>query len=84
MDLTISNVLRKKYQSNWRKILSKVISKQTCTDIMMKVQGVLAIAENENEQMNQQIVDFVNKCGEICMMMMISDPPLVFDCRQIG
>ena len=34
MDLTISNVLRKKYQSNWRKILNKVISKQVCNQLM--------------------------------------------------
>ena len=27
MDLPIANVLRKKYQSNWRKILNKVINK---------------------------------------------------------
>lgn len=27
MDLAIANVLRKKYQSNWRKILNKVINK---------------------------------------------------------
>lgn len=45
---------------------------------------MLSIADNENEQMNNQIVDFVKKCGEITMKMMISDPPLLFDCNSIG
>lgn len=49
MDLHITNVLRKKYQTNWRKILSKVISKPICMEIMQTVQGVLAIADNESE-----------------------------------
>ena len=29
-------------------------------------------------------MDFVKKCGEITMKMMISDPPLLFDCTAIG
>jgi hypothetical protein len=34
LETSISNVLRKKYQSNWRQILNKVMSKATCFDIM--------------------------------------------------
>lgn len=81
LDVTISNVLRKKYQSNWRKIYNKTINQQTCVEIMQRVQSVLAIADNENEQLNQQIVEFIKKCGEITLKMMISDPPLIFDIR---
>jgi len=51
---------------------------------MQQVQSVLSIADNENEHMNQQIMEFITKCGEITMKMMISDPPLILDCRQIG
>ena len=51
---------------------------------MQKIQAVLAIADNENEDINQQISDFIKQCGEIILKMMISDPPLLFDCRQIG
>lgn len=48
---------------------------------MQKIQSVLAIAENENEEINKQISEFIQKCGEIVLKMMISDPPLLFDCR---
>ena len=44
----------------------------------------MAIAENENEDINLQICEFIKKCGEIVLKMMISDPPMLFDCRQIG
>lgn len=51
---------------------------------MKKIQDVLAIAEGESEDINKQISEFIQKCGEIILKMMISDPPLLFDCRQIG
>ena len=51
---------------------------------MLKIQAVLAIAENENQDINQQISEFIKKCGEIVLKMMISDPPMLFDSRQIG
>ena len=51
---------------------------------MTKVQNVLAIGENEDEDMNNQITEFIRKSGEIIIKMMISDPPLLFDCKQIG
>ena len=34
LDLSISNVLRKKYQSNWREIFQKVIDKKYCENLM--------------------------------------------------
>lgn len=37
LEPSISNVLRKKYQSNWRKILNKVISNEVCNGIMQSV-----------------------------------------------
>lgn len=51
---------------------------------MQKVQSVLAIAENESEDVNNQIAEFIRKCGEVSLKMMISDPPMLFDCRYIG
>ena len=51
---------------------------------MQKVQSVLAIADNENEAINSQIVQFLNKLGEVALQMMISDPPLLFDFQKIG
>lgn len=84
LDLSISNVLRKKYQSNWRQIYSSVCSQKFCHSIMQRIQSVLSIADNENEEINNQIVKFIQKFGEIALQMMISDPPLLFDFRQIG
>ena len=48
---------------------------------MQKIQQVLAIADNESEEINGQIIDFISKFGEIALKMMISDPPLIFDFR---
>lgn len=53
LDLSISNVLRKKYQSNWKTIFQKVFNKHVAADLMQQVQSVLAIADNENDQINQ-------------------------------
>ena len=46
---------------------------------MAKIQSVLAIAENDNSEINQQIVDFIKKFGKVALQMMISDPPLLID-----
>mmetsp|Transcript_4150 Transcript_4150/g.7029 ORF Transcript_4150/g.7029 Transcript_4150/m.7029 type:complete len:89 (+) Transcript_4150:452-718(+) len=51
---------------------------------MLKIQGVLAIAENESEDINGQIEQFVQKFGELALKMLISDPALCFDFRWIG
>jgi hypothetical protein len=34
---------------------------------MRKIQSVLAIADNENEEINQQIVEFIKKFGQITL-----------------
>lgn len=34
---------------------------------MRKIQSVLAIADNENEDVNSQIIEFVKKFGEIAL-----------------
>ena len=45
---------------------------------------MLAISDNESEDVNNQIIEFIQKFGELSLKMMISDPPLVFDFNQIG
>ena len=47
--------------------------------LMQKIQSVLLIADNESEETNNQIVEFIEKFGSIALQMMISDPPLLFD-----
>ena len=37
LDSSISNVLKKKYQSNWKHICSKVISNKYCEGLMAKI-----------------------------------------------
>ena len=51
---------------------------------MMRVQAVLAINDNENEEVNKQIVEFIRKFGEIALQMIISETPLLVDLRAIG
>ena len=50
---------------------------------MRKVQGVLSISD-EAPNVNQGIVTFLMKLGEVAFQMMISDPPIVFDLKRIG
>ena len=37
IETSISNVLKKKYQSNWRQINAKVFSKKYCNSLMQKI-----------------------------------------------
>ena len=37
LDNSITNVLKKKYQSNWKHICSKVISNKYCEGLMQKI-----------------------------------------------
>ena len=48
------------------------------------MQAVLAIADNENEEINKQIIDFIRKFGEISLQMIISETPLLVDLRAVG
>lgn len=50
---------------------------------MQKIQSVLSLGD-ESKHINQSIVDFLKKVGEVAFQMMISDPPLVFDLKRIG
>ena len=50
---------------------------------MQKIQSVLSIGD-EQKHINQQIVDFVRKIGEVTFQMCISDPPITFDVKRIG
>jgi hypothetical protein len=50
---------------------------------MRKVQSVLSIAD-ESPSVNQGIVNFLKKLGEVSFQMMVSDPPIVFDMKRIG
>ena len=50
---------------------------------MKKIQGVLSISD-ESPSVNQGIVTFLKKLGEVAFQMLISDPPIVFDIKRIG
>mmetsp|Transcript_33038 Transcript_33038/g.50628 ORF Transcript_33038/g.50628 Transcript_33038/m.50628 type:complete len:123 (+) Transcript_33038:150-518(+) len=52
LETSISNVLRKKYQSNWREIQNKVLDTSFCKELMKKIQDTLSIADNESEEVN--------------------------------
>jgi hypothetical protein len=50
---------------------------------MKKVQSVLSIADAALH-VNNSIVAFVKKLGEVAFQMLVSDPPMVFDSKRIG
>jgi hypothetical protein len=50
---------------------------------MLKCQAVLSIGD-ESKAINEAIIDFIKRLGLVAFQMMISDPPLVFDIKQIG
>lgn len=50
---------------------------------MRKIQAVLAISD-EAPHVNQGIVTFLKKLGEVAFQMLVSDPPIVFDVKRIG
>ena len=50
---------------------------------MLKCQAVLSIGD-ESKTINEAIIDFIKRLGLVAFQMMISDPPLVFDIKQIG
>jgi hypothetical protein len=39
---------------------------------------------DEAKHINQAIIDFVKKLGEVAFQMIVSDPPIVFDTKRIG
>ena len=50
---------------------------------MQKIQTVLSIGD-EAKRVNDAIVDFIKKIGEVAFQMLVSDPPIVFDLQTIG
>lgn len=47
------------------------------------IQETLSINDGD-EASTQQIIDFVEKVGEVCFKMVISDPPICMDLGSIG
>lgn len=50
---------------------------------MANIQKALSIGD-EQKHVNNAIVDFVRKIGDVAFQMLISDPPIVFDLKKIG
>lgn len=80
----IDNVLRKSYQSNYRKIFSQVAQEKSYIDIMRYIQDNLKLQEDDTTIANNMIIDFLKKCAEIFFFCHTSDPPIVFDISTIG
>jgi len=82
-DGPIANVLRKTYQSNWRAIHQQCLPLPACELMMSRIQATLSIAD-EAPHVNQGIVAFLRKLGEVAFQMLVSDPPIVFDLKRMG
>jgi hypothetical protein len=80
---TIDNVLRKSYQSNWKKVFNQLCSEQLLKQIMMFIQNALKLRD-EDPSADKIILDFLRKLCEIMFYCHISDPPIFIDYNTIG
>jgi hypothetical protein len=80
---TIDNVLRKSYQSNWKKIYLQLCNEQNLHKIMLFIQSALKLRD-EDESANKSIIEFLKKLTEILFFCQISDPPIYTDFNNIG
>lgn len=80
---SIDNVLRKSYQSNWKKILGQIFNDNMYHTIMLYIQNNLKLQE-EDSSANSQIIEFL-KCSSVSLFFCyISDPCLQIDIKTIG
>lgn len=80
----ILNVMKKCYQNNWKKIYNKCFTESKILAIMKTIQNTLKLADGLDENINEEIVRFIEKFSLICFKMYISDPWLVFDMSIVG
>jgi len=67
LETALLSVLKKTYQSNWKKIMHQSMTETFHNKLMKKVQGTLCIADGEDEVINQQIIDFSNKSAKVLL-----------------
>jgi hypothetical protein len=79
----IDNVLRKSYQSNWKKIFNELANDQNFQKIMILIQSNLKL-QDEAPTANKTILEFIKKTAEIFFFCHISDPPVQIDIPSIG
>lgn len=80
---SIDNVLRKSYQSNWKKILSQIFNDTSNNNIMLFIQSELKLQE-EDQTANNMIIEFLKKTAVIFFFCHISDPIIKIDVNVIG
>jgi len=83
LDGPIMNVLKKTYQSNWKSIHAQCLPNSANEQTMQRVQSVLSIAD-DSQAVNDAIVEFVQKVGEVAFQTVVCEPQLVFDIKRIG
>lgn len=80
----IDNVLRKTFQSNWRKILSQICLDHKVESIVYLLQMQLKLQDDDPTTANKIIFDFIKKFCELYFFCHISDPPLFIDINNMG
>ena len=80
---TIENVLRKSYQSNWRKIYVQLWNHQNMSQIMDFIQNYLKLLDKD-DYANKLITEFLKKLTEILFFCHLSDPPMIVDYNNLG
>lgn len=80
---SIDNVLRKSYQSNWKKILIKIFDDLSYNNIMIYIQSELKLLD-EDPSANNMVAEFLKKSAVVFFFCHISDPLIKIDINTIG
>lgn len=79
----IENVLRKSFQSNWKKIFVQLCQDKSIETIVLYIQRSLKL-QDEDPRANVTIFEFLKKCCQIYFFCHISEPPIYIDINSIG
>ena len=79
----IMNVLRKSYQASWRKLMTACLPLSALQRIVEDIQRVLRL-DNSSPSACKQILNYLQKLGEILLVFYINDPPIKSSLDCIG
>ncbi len=83
LDGPIMNVLKKVYQQNWKEIQQNCFPESFAKGLMNRIQNTLSIGD-EQADVNDAILEFIQKTCEICFQLAVSEPTLVLDNQKVG
>ena len=83
LDGPIMNVLRKSYQSTWKKMQAKAVQDRSLYKICTEIQKSLNLGQN-SDKTNTDIKNFLLNLANLQFCFYISDPCIQTDYKKIG